>query len=42
MADGNRGLGAVWGTVGFARTATDGGCDDGRATDRVRAGRVPT
>src|SRR5579859_4361678 len=25
MADGNRSVGAVWGTVGFARTPTDGG-----------------
>jgi hypothetical protein len=36
IADGVRGVGAVRGTVGFARTATDGGRDDGRATDRVR------
>jgi len=33
MADGVRGVGAVRGTVGFARTATDGGRHDGRATD---------
>jgi len=34
IADGNRGQGAVCGTVGFARTATDEGRDDGRATDK--------
>jgi hypothetical protein len=38
IADENRGLGAVRGTVGFARTATDEGRDHGRATDQVRRG----
>jgi hypothetical protein len=33
IADEIRGLGAVRGTVGFVRTATDGGRDHGRATD---------
>jgi hypothetical protein len=38
IADGNRGLGAVRGTVGFARTATDGDRIHGRATDQVGGG----